>query len=148
MVVVILVLLWFLTMTLFGRPLCLLTSGSKLQSLWPSPRHVSLSTEKLPQFILTQMYAFGVCHAVGMLWLEGGFLTMTGKVITNVNFVKDLLSVLRLPDALGIVYYPGHISGTDPVSRGNNTADAAAKLTALEGPAHVFHLSLSGNADL
>ena len=93
-------------------------------------------------------YAFGIYHAVGMLWLQRGFLTSAGKCIANANLITELLSVIQLPKAIAVIHCSAHTGGTDPVSRANDQTDAVAKLAALEGPELIMPLTIIDDLDL
>uniref|UniRef100_A0A5F8GG34 Gag-Pol polyprotein n=1 Tax=Monodelphis domestica TaxID=13616 RepID=A0A5F8GG34_MONDO len=93
-------------------------------------------------------YAFGICHSVGMLWLQRGFLTSAGKSIANAEIINEVLSAFQLPEALAVVHCSAHTGGTDPVSRGNDRANAAAKLAAIEGPELLLTLTTTDDSNL
>uniref|UniRef100_A0A5F8GR28 Uncharacterized protein n=1 Tax=Monodelphis domestica TaxID=13616 RepID=A0A5F8GR28_MONDO len=96
-------------------------------------------------------YAFGICHSVGMLWLQRGFLTSAGKSIANAEIINEVLSALKLPEALAsvlLVHCSDHTGGTDLVSSGNDQADTAAKLAAIEGPELILTLTTTDDLNL
>ncbi|KAK7925340.1 hypothetical protein WMY93_007650 [Mugilogobius chulae] len=76
-------------------------------------------------------YAFGVCHDWAGLWRHRSFLKSDGKPILNSTQVAALLDAILLPSALAICKCQAHTNNSDPVSRGNSRADAAAKSASL-----------------
>ncbi|KAK7925084.1 hypothetical protein WMY93_007394 [Mugilogobius chulae] len=72
-------------------------------------------------------YAFGVCHDWAGLWRHRNFLKSDGKPILNSTQVAALLDAILLPSMLAICKCQAHTNSSDPVSRGNSRADAAAK---------------------
>ncbi|XP_053744691.1 uncharacterized protein LOC128772807 [Panthera pardus] len=71
-------------------------------------------------------YAFATAHVHGVIYRERGLLTAEGKDIKNKEEILALLAALWEPKKLAIVHCPGHQKTTDPVSRGNNSADQTA----------------------
>ena len=92
--------------------------------------------------------AFNICHAFGMLWIQRGYLTFSGKCIANTNLITDLLSSLQLPKALAVMHCSAHTCGIVPVSRENEREDSEAKLAALKGPEIILTLTITNNFDL
>uniref|UniRef100_K7E2C3 Gag-Pol polyprotein n=1 Tax=Monodelphis domestica TaxID=13616 RepID=K7E2C3_MONDO len=107
-----------------------------------------IAKDKKATIYTDSRYAFGICHSVGMLWLQRGFLTSAGKSIANAEIINEVLSALKLPKALAVVHCSAHTGGSDPVSRGNDRADAAAKLAAIEGPGLILTLTTTDNLNL
>ena len=92
-------------------------------------------------------YAFGVVHDFGALWKCRNFLKSDGKPILNHQLVADLLEAILLPSAIAVCKCSAHTNGTDPVSRGNARADAAAKAAARREDASSQMTSLSATPD-
>ncbi|XP_064356244.1 uncharacterized protein LOC135324271 [Dromaius novaehollandiae] len=77
-------------------------------------------------------YAFGVCHATGMLWKERGFFSSSGKKLANGEKIRNLLEAVQLPKEIAVIHCPAHTKDTTEISRGNALADAAAKAAARQ----------------
>lgn len=71
-------------------------------------------------------YAFGVCHATGMLWKERGFRTLVGKNISHGTEIQMLLEAIKLPREVAVVHCPAHTKGSSETERNNELADKAA----------------------
>ncbi|GAB0177243.1 protein NYNRIN-like [Grus japonensis] len=90
-------------------------------------------------------YAFGVCHATGMLWKERGFLTSAGKTITHGHQIKELLEVIRLPSELAVIYIKAHTNQENQLAKGNELTDQAAKVAAQQD---IFAMTLTCQEEL
>lgn len=54
------------------------------------------------------LYAFGVCHTVGMLWKEREFLTTAGKEVANGKEIRKLLEAIHLPEQISVIHCVAH----------------------------------------
>ncbi|GAB0195032.1 protein NYNRIN-like [Grus japonensis] len=90
-------------------------------------------------------YAFGVCHATGMLWKERGFLTSAGKTITHGQQIKELLEAIQLPSELAVIYIKAHTNQENQLAKGNELADQAAKAAARQV---IFAMTLTHQGEL
>ncbi|GAB0209570.1 hypothetical protein GRJ2_003422700 [Grus japonensis] len=88
-------------------------------------------------------YAFGVCHATGMLWKERGFLTSAGKMITRGQQIKELLEAIQLPSELAVIYID--TNQENQLAKGNELADQAAKAAARQV---IFAMTLTHQEEL
>ncbi|XP_067424472.1 uncharacterized protein [Emydura macquarii macquarii] len=116
--------------------------------LWAEPLPASLSAQAAELVALAKAcelskdlavniytdskYAFGICHAVGALWKQRGFLTSTGSKIANAKQVEDLLNAIMLPREIAVMHCAVHTNATDDISLWNRQADYAAKEAALQ----------------
>lgn len=76
-------------------------------------------------------YVFDICHATGKIWKER-FLTASGKRVANGEQILDLIDAGQSPRKVAVIHCRGHQSGLDPIVKGNNNADRAAKNTATK----------------
>ena len=76
-------------------------------------------------------YAFATAHIHGAIYQERGLLTAEGRTIKNKQEILNLLTALWLPAKLAIIHCQGHQKADNPVARGNQKADQAAKAVAL-----------------
>ncbi|GAB0206476.1 hypothetical protein GRJ2_003113200 [Grus japonensis] len=90
-------------------------------------------------------YAFGVCHATGMLWKERGFLTSAGKTIAHGQRIKELLEAIQLPSELAVIYIKAHTNQENQLAKGNELADQAAKAAARQV---IFAMTLTHQGEL
>ncbi|GAB0209769.1 hypothetical protein GRJ2_003442600 [Grus japonensis] len=90
-------------------------------------------------------YAFGVCHATGMLWKERGFLTSAGKMIAHGQQIKELLEAIQLPSELAVIYIKAHTNQENQLAKGNELADQAAKAAARQV---IFAMTLTHQEEL
>ncbi|GAB0207455.1 hypothetical protein GRJ2_003211200 [Grus japonensis] len=90
-------------------------------------------------------YAFGVCHATGMLWKERGFLTSAGKTIAHGQQIKELLEAIQLPSELAVIYIKAHTNQENQLAKGNELADQAAKAAARQV---IFAMTLTHQGEL
>ncbi|XP_052631837.1 uncharacterized protein LOC128136394 [Harpia harpyja] len=77
-------------------------------------------------------YAFGVCHAMGTLWKEGGFLTLAGKTVAHGQQIEDLLEAIQLPSEISVIYIKAHTQRQDTIAKGNSLAKQAARAAARQ----------------
>ncbi|XP_029779157.1 uncharacterized protein LOC115278806 [Suricata suricatta] len=121
---------------------------SETEVIWASALPPGTSAQKAELIALTQAlnlgrdkkltvytdsrYAFATAHVHGAIYRERGLLTAEGKNIKNKNEIIALLKAIWAPKKLAIVHCPGHQKVTDPISRGNNTADPAARQAAQQ----------------
>ncbi|KAL3980263.1 magnesium transporter [Sarotherodon galilaeus] len=75
-------------------------------------------------------YAFGAAHVELAQWKRTGYRTATNAPICHKKEMEELEKALEDPDELSIVKCKGHSQGDNPVARGNQTADEAAKKAA------------------
>ncbi|XP_039978810.1 uncharacterized protein LOC120787181 [Xiphias gladius] len=75
-------------------------------------------------------YVVGAIHVEMPQWLRAGFVTASGIPIKHEKAMKDLLEVLQLPKEVGIIKCKGHSKEDSLIARGNEAADAAAKMAA------------------
>ncbi|GAB0210249.1 hypothetical protein GRJ2_003490700 [Grus japonensis] len=90
-------------------------------------------------------YAFGVCHATGMLWKERGFLTSAGKMIAHGQQIKELLEAIQLPSELAVIYIKAHTNQENQLAKGNALVDQAAKAAARQV---IFAMTLTHQEEL
>ncbi|GAB0207301.1 hypothetical protein GRJ2_003195700 [Grus japonensis] len=90
-------------------------------------------------------YAFGVCHATGMLWKERGFLTSAGKTIAHGQQIKELLEVIQLPSELAVICIKAHTNQENQLAKGNELVDQAAKAAARQV---IFAMTLTHQGEL
>lgn len=76
-------------------------------------------------------YAYGILHDYGQLWAHRGFLTSSGKTVKHADLIMDLLEKAKLPKAIAVIKCQAHQRAMDPIARGNNRVDMAAKRAAL-----------------
>ncbi|XP_064898976.1 uncharacterized protein LOC135576574 [Columba livia] len=76
-------------------------------------------------------YAFGICHSVGALWKESGFLTSAGRTIAHGQLIHDLLLAIQEPREIAVIYIPAHTKRLDSFAHGNALADSAARAAAV-----------------
>ncbi|XP_023808656.1 uncharacterized protein LOC101166204 isoform X1 [Oryzias latipes] len=77
-------------------------------------------------------YAFATVHLFCQQWKNRGFKTSTGKPVTHVDLLKELLTAVMLPSKVAICKCEGHTRRTDHISKGNAFADATAKQAATK----------------
>lgn len=70
-------------------------------------------------------------HDFGTLWKHRQFLISAGKP-ASYKLVPELLNATQLPKQIAVCKCKTHTNNTDPVSQGNERADAAAKAAAKE----------------
>ncbi|KAK4823005.1 hypothetical protein QYF61_024807 [Mycteria americana] len=117
--------------------------GAELTALaraawWGCNQQVTISTDS--------KYTFGVCHAMGMLWKEQGFLTLAGKNMSNGTEIQMLLEAIKLPRESTVVHCPAHTKGFNKTERNNELADKAAKAAAHQ-PIHECTAIMTPSAD-
>lgn len=86
---------------------------------------------------------FNVCHNFHALWKNRGFLTSAGKPIAHSTLIINLLTALLLPASVAVCKCQARTGSADPVSRGNSTADAAAKAAVLSPVSPILQIPLS-----
>ena len=102
--------------------------GAELIALCRAAR---LARGKKVNIYTDSKYAFGICHAIGMLWRERGFLTSAGRTIAHGELINDLLLAIQEPREIAVVYIPAHSSKKHALAKGNQLADAAARAAAV-----------------
>ncbi|KAL4009467.1 hypothetical protein ACER0C_003319 [Sarotherodon galilaeus] len=75
-------------------------------------------------------YAFGAAQVELAQWKRAGYRTATNAPICHKKEMEELEKALEDPDEVSIVKCKGHSQGDNPVARGNQTADEAAKKAA------------------
>ncbi|XP_059516784.1 uncharacterized protein LOC132213925 [Myotis daubentonii] len=110
-----------------------LPSGTSAQQaeLIALTKALTLGTGKRLNVYTDSRYAFATAHVHGAIYQERGLLTAEGWTIKNKQEILDLLAALWLPAKLAIIHCQGHQKADDPVARGNQKADQAAKAVAL-----------------
>lgn len=93
-------------------------------------RACHLAKGKSVNIYTDSQYAFGVVHNFGTLWKERGFLTSHGFRIQHATLITALLEASQLPEKIAVLKCKAHTKGTDEISKGNDSADSAAKLAA------------------
>ncbi|RMC21707.1 hypothetical protein DUI87_02575 [Hirundo rustica rustica] len=76
-------------------------------------------------------YAFGVVHTFEKIWEERGLLNTRGKGLVHEELIRQILKVIREPEAIAVIHVKGHQTGMQFCTRGNNLADKEAKSVAL-----------------
>ncbi|XP_044530843.1 complement factor H-like [Gracilinanus agilis] len=100
----------FATLWSASLPSNISTQGAELTAL----KHACIIVKDKRATIYTDShYAFCICHAVGILWDQRGFLTPAGKCIANVNLINELLSALQLPEAIAVAHCSAYTHGGD-----------------------------------
>lgn len=77
-------------------------------------------------------YCFDVCHATGKIWKERGFVTASGKRIANGEQILRLIEAVQKPKKVAVIHCRGHQKSLDPIAKGNNKANRAAKNAAVK----------------
>ena len=95
-------------------------------------RAACLGSGKRVTIYTDSRYAFGVCHTIGILWKELGFLTSSGKAVANGAEIWDLLDTIQLPKEIAVVHCPAHTRDTTVIGQGNALAHAAEKAAARQ----------------
>ncbi|XP_059537141.1 uncharacterized protein LOC132226566 [Myotis daubentonii] len=110
-----------------------LPSGTSAQraELIALTKALTLGAGKRLNVYTDSRYAFATAHVHGAIYQERGLLTAEGRTIKNKQEILDLLAALWLPAKLAIIHCQGHQKADDPVARGNQKADQAAKAVAL-----------------
>uniref|UniRef100_A0A7N8YHN3 Uncharacterized protein n=1 Tax=Mastacembelus armatus TaxID=205130 RepID=A0A7N8YHN3_9TELE len=75
-------------------------------------------------------YAFSTLHFFAAQWARRGMKTAGRQSVRHAPLLKELLQAVNLPKQLAVCKCAAHTKGTDPVSKGNNRADAIAKAAA------------------
>ncbi|GAB0207673.1 protein NYNRIN-like [Grus japonensis] len=78
-------------------------------------------------------YAFGVIHAHGAIWKEGGLLSAQGSPIKYKEEVLQLLQDVQKPKEVAVMHCKAHQFGQTAINIGNRLADKAAKEAAERG---------------
>ncbi|GAB0197532.1 protein NYNRIN-like [Grus japonensis] len=90
-------------------------------------------------------YAFGACHATGMLWKERGFLTSAGKTIAHGQQINEFLEAIQLLSELAAIYIKAHTNQENQLAKGNELPDQAAKAAARRV---IFAMTLTHQEEL
>ena len=71
-------------------------------------------------------------HAHAAIWKERGHLTTRGSPIKYGDRILRLLEAVHLPTEVSVSHCKGHQKGNTEVARGNQAADQAGKIAALQ----------------
>nr|XP_015798270.2 uncharacterized protein LOC107374635 [Nothobranchius furzeri] len=91
---------------------------------------LKMSTGKRVNIYSDSAYAVGAVHVELKQWLRAGFVTAGVKPIRHESEMRELAEALFLPAEVAVIKCKGHSQGSDFVSKGNQEADRAAKITA------------------
>ncbi|XP_063110584.1 LOW QUALITY PROTEIN: uncharacterized protein LOC106026990 [Cavia porcellus] len=110
-----------------------LEDGSSAQKaeLIALTKALELAKGKRANIYTDSRYAFATAHIHGAIYRQRGLLTSAGKEIKHKQEILQLLAAVMLPQKVAIIHCNSHQKGTDPVTRGNNLADQAAKSAAM-----------------
>ncbi|XP_042652058.1 protein NYNRIN-like [Tyto alba] len=108
------------------------TLGAQAAELIALTKAALYAKNKRVNIYTDSKYAYGICHAVGALWKERGFLTSAGKTIAHGSLINDLLLAIQEPKEVAVIYIPAHTKRTDQLATGNFLADAAARAAATK----------------
>lgn len=67
-----------------------------------------LAKKQIANICTHSNYALGVAHSSGMLWMERGFWTLSGKYFKNIKEEADLLDIIQILKQLAIISISGH----------------------------------------
>nr|XP_021327275.1 uncharacterized protein LOC103908724 [Danio rerio] len=93
-------------------------------------RALHMAKDKTVNIYSDSAYAVGAATSELTGWARVGFVTSSGKPIKHAQEASDLLESIMLPQEVAIIKCAAHTKGKDPVSLGNEAADAAAKTVA------------------
>ena len=105
-----------------------------------------LARDKSVTIYTDSRYAFGVVHDFGALWRHRKFLKSDGKPVLNHVLIAKLLDAILLPSQIAVCKCAAHTKATDPVAKGNASADAAAKAAAVASPTTTLAVSLPADS--
>ncbi|RMC19678.1 hypothetical protein DUI87_03241 [Hirundo rustica rustica] len=90
-------------------------------------RALELAKGKEINIYTDSRYAFGVVHAHGAIWKEGGLLNSQGKSIKHAQEILRLLDAIQLPERVAIMHIKAHQKVSSELEEGNMLADREAK---------------------
>jgi ribonuclease HI len=105
-------------------------TSAQMAELLALTQALRLAEGKAVNIYTDSRYAFTTAHIHGAIYRQRGLLTSAGKDIKNKEEILALLEAIHLPKKVAIIHCPGHQRGQDPVARGNQMADVAAKQAA------------------
>ncbi|MGL5101054.1 MAG: RNase H family protein, partial [Plesiomonas sp.] len=79
-------------------------------------------------------YVVTAVHIELPVWQRCGFTTSSGRLITHACEARELLEALLIPKEVAVMKCPGHSKVNSVIAKGNEAADAAAKLAAGYNP--------------
>ena len=114
------------------------SSSAQVAELYAMTRACHLAKGKTVTIFTDSRYAFGCLYDFA-LWANRGFITSSGTPVKHGKLIGELLDACQLPSSIAVVKCEAHTKSDDPVSRGNASADHAAKAAAKFGiPVHVM----------
>ncbi|XP_062977970.1 uncharacterized protein LOC134395737, partial [Elgaria multicarinata webbii] len=87
-------------------------------------------------------YAFLTLQVHGALYRERGFLTAEGREIAHSQEIQRLLQAVWLPEKVAVIHCRAHTGKSNPIARGNQRADQAAKDAANQPVRETSHALL------
>ncbi|XP_049649830.1 uncharacterized protein LOC126035343 [Accipiter gentilis] len=93
-------------------------------------RALELAQGKVVNIYTDSKYAFGVVHAHGAIWKEGGLLSSQGKNIKHVEEILKLLEAVQLPKKVAIMHIKAQQKASSDLEKGKELADREAKQVA------------------
>ncbi|XP_029473186.1 uncharacterized protein LOC115099591 [Rhinatrema bivittatum] len=111
-----------------------LPSGTSAQKaeLIALTRALQLAEGKTVNIYTDSKYAFLTIQVHGALYKERGFLNAEGKQLANAPEIHELLKSVWLPHKVAVMHCKAHTGKSDPIARGNQKADSAAKAGAQD----------------
>ncbi|XP_070411319.1 uncharacterized protein [Nothobranchius furzeri] len=91
---------------------------------------LKMSTGKKVNIYSDSAYAVGAVHVELKQWLRAVFVPAGVKPIKHESEMRELAEALFLPAEVAVIKCKGHSQGSDFISKGNQEADRAAKITA------------------
>lgn len=98
--------------------------------LWALIRALELSGDQRVNIYTDAWYAFATLHVHGTLYKKRRLLTAEEKRIKNQAKILKLPEAVWEPKEIAVIHCKGHQKGDDPVTKGNHSADAAARRAA------------------
>ncbi|XP_068854212.1 ribonuclease H-like [Aphelocoma coerulescens] len=112
-------------------PLPTNTSAQKAEII-ALTRALEMAKGKKINIYTDSRYAFGVVHAQGAIWKEGGLLNSHGKNIKHAQEIMRLLEAVQLPEKVAIMHIRAHQKVSSELEEGNELADREAKEAAKD----------------
>ena len=107
-------------------------TSAQLAELIALTRTLELGKGKRIAIYTDSKYAFLVLHAHAAVWKERGHLATQGSPIKYGDQILRLLEAVHLPTEISASHCKGHQKGNTEVARGNQAADQAGKIAALQ----------------